>query len=256
MAGTATRSHGFSSPEAVVLRHLTVAAILVAALVAAVASVIVVKHFGGVTYFPGLVGGFASSLVAFVLALSWERERELKRFEGEARALNERRGTELRRRLQPVLAELEKNAVSIREVAGALSAPAGPGQFNVANPQLLEGAWMASASRVAELTADYQLVADLAAFYGRLEELRWRIRYRTEHQSVMLDGMTAPLVDELRKEVEKLQADVKTQIASPDVRPVGLSHKVALHDVAVGMDSAMVVKPIRGSDATRLDDGE
>jgi hypothetical protein len=237
--------------------NLAFTMVLVAAVVVSlVAAVVVVNDFGGVTYFPGLVAGFASSLAAFVLALSWERERELRRIETEARELNERRGTELRRRLQPVLVELEKNSASIGQIAGALSAPAPPGKFNMTNPQLLEGAWTASAARLAELTADYQLVADLATFYGRLEELRWRVRYRTEHQSVMLDGMIVPLVDELRNEVEKLQADVKAQIANPDVRPVGLIHRVALQDVAVGADTAMVVKPIRGSDATHPGEAE
>jgi hypothetical protein len=40
--------------------------------------------------------------------------------------------------------------------------------FTPANPQLLEGAWNASAPRLSELIADYKLIADLATVYGRL----------------------------------------------------------------------------------------
>jgi hypothetical protein len=92
------------------------------------------------------------------------------------------------------------------------------------NPQLLEGAWTASASRLSELVADYKLIADLATAYGRIEELRWRLRYRTEHRGEWLDAMTASLVEELQPEVDDLLGRVARQIDEPSVQPLGLVH--------------------------------
>jgi hypothetical protein len=92
------------------------------------------------------------------------------------------------------------------------------------NPQLLEGAWTANAPRLSELVADYGLIADLATAYGRIEELRWRLRFRTEHMSTLLDDMTKPLVDELRDEVDRLLERLLLQIAQPMVQPLGLVH--------------------------------
>ena len=43
------------------------------------------------------------------------------------------------------------------------------------NSELLEGAWAANAPRLSEILSDHELVGDLAATYGRIEELRWRL---------------------------------------------------------------------------------
>lgn len=91
------------------------------------------------------------------------------------------------------------------------------------NPQLLDGAWAASASCLSELVADFKLIADLSVTYGRLEELRWRLRYRTEHHSALLDGMTAPHVTQPRGEVEDLLKRVGRQISGPTVQTIGVA---------------------------------
>ena len=71
----------------------------------------------------------------------------------------------------------------------------------IINPQLLDRAWLANSERLGDLLADYELMSDLAFFYGRLEELRWRIRYRTEAGgATVMDGMTRSLVEELKPE--------------------------------------------------------
>jgi hypothetical protein len=33
--------------------------------------------------------------------------------------------------------------------------------------------------------ADFGLVGDLARTYGRIEELRWRLRYRSDHRELL-----------------------------------------------------------------------
>jgi hypothetical protein len=235
---------------------LAMVLVLVAAGIAA--SVVVVRHYGGGNYWPGLVTGMIGTLVAFVLALSWEREREERRLAQDAVELQQRRVTEVRRRLEPVRAELRVNAGSLEVIAGALggSEPVTTASLNVSqppgvpfsfvHPQLLEGAWAASVSRLSELVADYELIADLATAYGRIEELRWRLRYRTEHRSSWLDEMTVPLVDELRAEVADLLDRVGRQIEQPSVQPLGLVHTATV-GTAVESEVALKTKVIRGN---------
>jgi phage host-nuclease inhibitor protein Gam len=199
----------------------------------------VVVKYGGESFFPGLAAGFIGTLVAFLLALTWDREREHRRLEREAADLKARRETELKRRLEPIRIELRKNESSLERLADAfvstrervtvdpasVSTPASlETDFRPVNPELLEGAWTANAARLSELTANYQLIADLGTTYGRIEELRWRLRYRTEHQSSSLDQMTAPLVDELRREIAGLQERLVEELQQPNVQPLGLIH--------------------------------
>jgi len=202
--------------------------LLAALLGAAVLTAVVIYFYGLESLLPGLVGGFVASLGAFMLALSWERERELREGEGEREreleqftrreaALNERRRTELQRRLSTVRVELEKNFESLQSLKGLAVDPGAPG-FVALHPQLLDGAWTANASQLSELVEEYELIADLATTYDRIEELQWRLRYRTEHHTKELDAMTAPLVTELREEVRNLLIRVGEQIEEPAVR--------------------------------------
>jgi hypothetical protein len=200
------------------LRELLIAATVASIIVGGV----VWKLYGGASLWPGLVTGFGGSLLAFMLALNWERERDSVRQAKATAELAEQRITEARRRFESIRAELKKNADSLDSLRGLNESL--PGLFTINNPQRLEGAWTASAPRLAELIANYELVADLATVYGRLEELRWRLRYRTEHQTPVLDGMTAPLVKELRGEVADLLERIEQQLAEPSVQPLGLLH--------------------------------
>jgi hypothetical protein len=204
------------------------------------------------------VTGFLGTLVAFVLALTWERERERRRLARDAAEFQQRRETEVRRRLQPVRAELDTNAESLRILADAFGIPGPSGvepagvsrpegvDFSFRNPELLEGAWTASASRLSELVAEYELVADLATAYGRIEELRWRLRYRTEHRSTWLDTMTASLVSELQLDVTDLLERVARQIEQPSVQPLGLAHTATL-GAAVESTASLETRVIRGN---------
>ncbi len=203
---------------------------------AAVGAILVISAYGWDAFSPGLITNFAASLAAFAIALEFERAREARRAEAEAatlrndrergaRELEERLSTEARRRFEPVREELRRNRVSLEFLSGAFEPQ--PGVFNILHPELLEGAWQANAPRLTELIADYELMSNLAASYGRIEELRWRLRYRTTQLSTALDGMTKPLVDELLAEVTSLLERVAEQIANPDVQKLGLIHRGA-----------------------------
>jgi hypothetical protein len=202
--------------------------LIVALVGAGVLGFVVIRLYGLESFLPGLVGGFGASLVAFVLALSWERDkerqqvkeerdRELKQLARREQTFNERRRAELQRRLSTVRTELERNFESLQSLKGLDADPGAPGFVHL-HPQLLDGAWTANAPQLSELVDDYELIADLATTYDRIEELRWRLRYRTEHHDKELDPMTAPLVTELREEVRKLLIRVGSQIESPAVR--------------------------------------
>ena len=80
------------------------ATVLVLIALGIVGSWVVLSLYGAGSYLPGLVTGFLGTLVAFVLALTWERDREGRQLAREAKDLQDRRATELRRRLEPVRA--------------------------------------------------------------------------------------------------------------------------------------------------------
>ena len=80
-----------------------------------------------------------------------------------------------------------------------------------------------------------------------LEELRWRLRYRTEHHSVLLDGMTAPLVTQLRGEVEDLLKRVRRQISGPTVQTIGVAVETNLAG-SITPRGGLSLKKIRGDD--------
>ena len=224
--------------------------LLAAAVLAIAGAAVVIPVYGLGNFLPALVVGFVGSLAAFVLALSWERDQDLRRLRRGAEELEERRATEVRRRLSSVHAELERNAESLSNLTidpKSIEVP----EFDYLHPQLLDGAWTANAPRLSELVPDYELVADLTFTYGRLEELRWRLRYRSELSTKALDAMTAPLVDELRREVSDRIERVDKQIKEPTVQPVGLLHSVGLTAV-VSSTASIETKVIRGGDRSRV----
>ena len=188
---------------------------------ALIGAAVVIGRYGLDAFLPGLVVDFGASLAAFLLALTWERDQELQRLERGAEEVEARNETEVRRRLTSVHAELEVNQRSLTELQLDPEPKAGR-SFTFLDTELLEGAWTANAPQLSELLADFDLVGDLAITYGRLEELRWRLRARSELRTLDLDPMTAPLVDELRVEVADLLKRIDAQIEQPTVQPFGL----------------------------------
>jgi hypothetical protein len=208
----------------------------VAIVVFVIGMAVVVSVYGGLAFFPGLIAGFGASLFAFMLALRWDHEREREQAQAEAaeRAAerehqasmqHDKLVTEAGRRLEPIRNELGRNKESVEWLTKSLPAAMNRNLPPMAvNPQLLEGAWAANAPRLSEILSDYDLVGDLAFTYGRIEELRWRLRQRTALLAVNLDvaqemaRMTEPLVKELVTEVTDCLARVGNAIEHPPVR--------------------------------------
>lgn len=193
--------------------------VVAAGLASVLGAVALIRVYGGESFLTELIAGFGAALLAFMLALTWEADRERRQFARSAEALAEQRVTEVRRRLATIKEELERNRESLETLKKGI-----PGADPL-NPQLLEGAWTASAPRLAELIADYEFTAGIAVAYGRLEELRWRLRTRTERGMPGLNQMIEALVDELLPEVEGLLKEITGQIKSPDLQPTGLVHR-------------------------------
>ena len=216
--------------------------LVVAAMV--VGADLVVHDYGGDSFFPGLVAGFIGTFLAFVLALWSEGVRERLQLKRDADRLEESRKSEIQRRLKAVDAELDKNAESLEIVVSGLDPVAAARSWRAAlgsripakgpvllMPQLLDRAWAANAPRLAALVADYELIADLSTTYGRIEELRWRLRLRAEWARDArfrrrLDTMTLPLAEDLTTEVADLRARVQKAADDPHVQTLGLLHTV------------------------------
>jgi len=194
---------------------------------------IALGFYGGMPYFPALATEFGASLAAFVLALEWEAYRERAAIVRSANETTRARKTEARKRLLSLQKELERNEVSIKLLADKVPAVASGSVEELLHPELLDGAWSTSGERLGGLLADYELVGKLATFYGRLEELRWRIRYRTQAKDSYLDPPTKKLAAEMQDEVKELLESVEKEGKDPDVRLIGVSY-IELGAVIVG----------------------
>jgi hypothetical protein len=209
-----------------------------AAFVFTALTAVALSVYGGGSYWPTLATEFGASLAAFWLAFRLESDRGLRQArERVARAEAEemqRRETEARRRLLTLQAELKRNQVSIDMLADKVPAIAMGAVHDLLHPELLDGAWVASGARLGDLLANYDLAADLATFYGRLEELRWRIRHRTAVRDSYLDPMTRQLAVEMKDEVAELLDRVTEEAKNPEAQPIGLVHVDAGMVMAVG----------------------
>jgi hypothetical protein len=61
----------------------------IAAVGFAIGTSYVVERYGGVSFLPGFVGAFGASLLAFILALRWDHERERLRAREDAATRDE-----------------------------------------------------------------------------------------------------------------------------------------------------------------------
>src|SRR6266511_3244791 len=176
--------------------------------------------YDGSALWPGLAGNFSASFFAFILALTWDRQQARTagvarvREEGialrrEAETQHARRSAEVQRRFRAILAELRENQSNIDRSSLMLVGDA------LVLPPLLRGAWAANAQSLSVLVADSDLIGDLSTFYGRVEELQWRLRYRAElmvpGRSELLKGMTEmsqwlanPMAKEVAARIERV----------------------------------------------------
>jgi len=183
--------------------------------------------YGGVQTWPSMATGFAGTALAFLIALAWDRRQralaeleeaaaERRRQEAAQTAEQERREVEARRRFSAIALELERIQSSLQRTVQEQQA------YRYFFPDLPSGSWQAGSGPLGVILSNYGLMADLSTFYGHVDELQWRLRFKA--QAGVDDGAVSPIIDALAQQmlgdVATLLAHVRRQIASPDVRPV------------------------------------
>ncbi|MDX6512832.1 MAG: hypothetical protein QOE36_2336, partial [Gaiellaceae bacterium] len=159
--------------------------LMVALLVAVIAPIFGAQWYTGEIMWPLVIGGYSSAALAFTTALFWDRHSRLQdearqseadrhRVAERLRQEQERRVVEARRRFGALELELERLKASIDRTKRE--------QHNYKHffPDLPTGSWTAASAPLGLIVSNYELMADLATFYGHVEELRWRLRFKAE----------------------------------------------------------------------------
>ncbi len=195
--------------------------------VSVVAPVLTAIFYGGNTTWTGMSTGFSATTLAFLIALAWDRrqraqaelqeaEAERRRDEAARAAEQERRETEAKRRFSAIALELERLQGSLTRTVDEQQ------RYAYFFPDLPSGSWRAASGPLGMIISNYGLMADLSTFYGHVDELQWRLRFKA--QPDVDQGAVSPIIDALARQmvndVSVLLTHVRRQIAHPDVRPV------------------------------------
>jgi hypothetical protein len=183
--------------------------------------------WGGSSTWPSLSTGFAATAIAFLVALAWDRrqreaadhkeaEAEARRMQAAKEAEQERRESEARRRFSAIVLELERLRSSLERTVEEQHL------YKYFFPDLPSGSWRAGSGGLGMIIENFGLMADLSTFYGHVEELQWRLRFKAE---VGVDEpAVSPIIEALARQmlndVSVLLAQVRRQVANPDVTPI------------------------------------
>lgn len=195
--------------------------------VSIVTPVLTALYYDGETTWTALATGFSATVIAFLIALAWDRRQrtllELREIEAERRreeatraAEHERRETEAQRRFSAIALELERLQSSLQRTVDEQQ------RYKIFFPDLPSGSWAAGSGPLGVIISNYGLMADLATFYGHVAELQWRLRFKA--QPGVDEAAVSPIIDALAKQmlgdVSVLLTQVRRQVSTPDVRPL------------------------------------
>jgi len=202
--------------------------LLVLSLVAAIVAPIVGAHYyTNELMWPLVIGGYSGAALAFLTALAWDRhsrlqedvrqlEAERHRTEQRLQQEQDRRVVEARRRFGALELELLRLKASIDRTKLEQHA------YKHFFPDLPTGSWQASSAPLGVLVSDYELMADLSTFYGHVEELRWRLRFKADPATD--DEIVNPIIDtfvsQMADAVDLLLEQVREQIQNPHVEQI------------------------------------
>jgi hypothetical protein len=169
-------------------------------LVALVTPVLSAVFYGATATWPSMATNFAATSVAFLVALAWDRRQralvelreaaaERRRQEDDLAAEQERRETEARRRFAAIALELERLQASVQRSVDEQQ------RYKYFFPDLPSGSWEAGRGPLGMIIANYGLMADLSTFYGHVNELQWRLRFKA--QVGVDDAAVNPIIDAL-----------------------------------------------------------
>jgi len=195
--------------------------------VAVVAPIVSAAVYGGEATWASLATNFSATSIAFLVALAWDRRQralaELQEHEAErrreeaARAREqERREVEATRRFSAIALELERIQASLQRTVAEQA------RYRYFFPDLPSGSWRAGSAPLGVILSNYGLMADLSTFYGHVEELQWRLRFKA--QTDVDDAAVSPIIDALATQmltdVAVLLGQVRRQVERPDVTPL------------------------------------
>jgi hypothetical protein len=201
-------------------------------LLLALAAAVVLPFIGARLYtgeimWPLEIAGFSGAALAFTAALFWDR---YLRFQDDVKATEDER----RRAQQRLQAEQEQRVVEAKRRFGALEVELTRLKASIertkreqANykhffPDLPTGTWSAASGPLAVIVSDYELMADLATFYGHVEELRWRLRFKADAavDEEAINPIITTFVSQMDDAVNVLLEQVREQIVSPQVEQI------------------------------------
>jgi hypothetical protein len=199
--------------------------LLLLSLVAAIVAPFVgAEIYGGEIIWPLMIGGYSSAALAFTTALFWDRhsrlQDEVRQNEAERRRIadrltqeQDRRIVEAKRRFGALELELQRLKASIDRTKREQV------EYKHFFPDLPTGSWAAASGPLGLIVSDYELMADLATFYGHVEELRWRLRFKADPATD--ERIINPIIDTFVSQMEVAVADlleqVREQIENPQV---------------------------------------
>ena len=176
---------------------------------------------------PLVIGGYSGAALAFLTALAWDRhsrlqddvrqlEAERHRTEQRLQQEQERRVVEAKRRFGALELELLRLKASIDRAKLEQHA------YKYFFPDLPTGSWAASSAPLGVLVSDYELMADLSTFYGHVEELRWRLRFKAETSTdeTLVNSMIDTFVSQMAEAVDSLLEQVREQVENPQVEQI------------------------------------
>lgn len=170
-----------------------------------------------------LAAAFSATTLAFLIGLAWDRRQraiaearevaaEERRKQAEIEAEQERRTVEAKRRFGAILLELERLKATL-ERCGDQS------QYKYFFPDLPTGTWDAANESLGQISSNYSLIADLSIFYGEVNELQWRLRFKAN--AWVEDAAINPIIDalvlQMLEGVDDLVKRVRKQVVDPDV---------------------------------------
>jgi heme exporter protein D len=220
--------------------------------------------WGAATTWPGFIGNFAATVIAFLVALAWDRRKrreEMQQEDDRERARDERkrdaqekeaqdeqvrelerRRDEAIRRLSPVLSEIRRNLESLRDLKQATAR-------TFSFPTLSAGAWTTNAMPLASLLADYGLISDLSNFYDELLDLRWLNQFRAQtHHTQDLSELASEVTSRATKLcaiAEDLEKRVLAQHEVPDLDRSAVFRRMGFNVVSSVAELPEVTRAVR-----------
>jgi hypothetical protein len=191
--------------------------------------------YGDRSIWPGWIGNFSATLLAFLAALYADRKWATQQARDASELEDERRVTEARRAFLAISSELIEVSFELDAAIPRLT-PGDEHEWWVL-PNLPTRAWEALAPRLGVIISDVQLIADLSAYSAKVDDLRWALRYRLEKGSetvgttltVSLSNWARIQAEATRNDLNELLPRVTKQASHPEVRPVGVTLSSGVH---------------------------